>query len=110
MFNINQIYYGIGLSLMDILMESLCKLYSVSINKSMLYMIGSVISYSIVPFVFVKSLQYEGIVVMNLIWNLCSNIIITAIGILYFNEQLIGTKWIGLILSIFSIGLLSYSK
>lgn len=110
MFDINQIYYGIALSILDIIMETLCKLYTISINKTIVYIIGAIVSYSFVPFLFVKSLKYEGIAVMNLIWNLCSNLIITAIGVLYFKEPLLGTKWIGILLSIFSIGLLSYSK
>jgi multidrug transporter EmrE-like cation transporter len=48
-------------------------------------------------------------VVSNLVWNLSSNIIVTLQGVLVFGESIKGLRWLGIAMSIFSLGLLAYA-
>jgi multidrug transporter EmrE-like cation transporter len=65
--------------------------------------------YALEPLIFLKALNYEGMVVTNLVWNLMSNIIVTLQGIFVFGESIKGLRWLGVLMSLFSLGLLAYT-
>jgi multidrug transporter EmrE-like cation transporter len=52
------------------------------------------------PLIFLQSLNYEGIAVMNIIWNVLSSVFVTIEGIYIFNEKITHTKMLGIILSL----------
>jgi multidrug transporter EmrE-like cation transporter len=49
-------------------------------------------------------------IVMNLLWDLISDVLVTANGLLYFKETLSQKKFIGVIFSLIGIYLLSCEK
>jgi len=55
-------------------------------------------------------MNYEGMVVTNLVWNLMSNVVVTLQGILFFGESIKGLRWLGICMSILSLGLLAYTS
>jgi multidrug transporter EmrE-like cation transporter len=55
-------------------------------------------------------MDYEGMAVTNLIWNMISDIIVTLEGVIMFKESIKGMRWLGIIMSIFSLGLLAYTE
>ena len=65
--------------------------------------------YALEPLIFLKAMKYEGMVVTNLVWNLMSDVIVTLQGIIVFGESIKGLRWIGICMSIFSLGLMSYT-
>jgi len=74
---------------------------------SSLYLIVPVLFYALQPFIFLRSLNYEGIAIMNVLWNLLSTVFVTIEGKLMFKEIISERKVIGILLSIVSIYLLS---
>jgi multidrug transporter EmrE-like cation transporter len=49
-------------------------------------------------------------IVMNLLWDLISDVLVTANGVIYFKESLSHTKTLGVVFSIMGIYLLSCEK
>jgi multidrug transporter EmrE-like cation transporter len=90
--------YGMLLASMDVVMEPIAKLVNQQ-SLSVSWMIFPTLVYAINPWIFLSSLRVEGIAIMNLVWNLVSNVFITGIGLYIFKEQLTTLKWIGLVLS-----------
>jgi multidrug transporter EmrE-like cation transporter len=65
--------------------------------------------YSLQPLIFLKALNYEGMIATNLIWNLTSNILVTLQGSFVFGESIKGLKWVAILMSLFSISLMAYT-
>jgi len=51
------------------------------------------------------SLKYEGIGIVNFLFNIFSTLIVFTIGIYYFKEKVNNLQFIGVIMSLFGIGL-----
>jgi multidrug transporter EmrE-like cation transporter len=66
------------------------------------------IVYSFQPLIFLKSLNSETLTIMNLSWDLISDVLVTGIGLYYFKESLSNTKLYGVILSVISIILMNF--
>jgi len=56
------------------------------------------------------ALQYEGIGIVNLFWNILSTILMFAIGTFMFKEKISNLQGIGIVLSLFGLGLVVLSK
>jgi multidrug transporter EmrE-like cation transporter len=64
--------------------------------------------YSLHPYIFLHSLRYESMTVMNLLFDVMSDVTVTMVGLLYFRETLSNMKKVGLLLAFIGIILLSY--
>lgn len=101
--------FGIFMALLDVVMMVTSKLISIN---AIPYEVGlplATLAYAFQPFLFIKALQFENMVVVNIIWNLASDVIITAVGLFYFNEKISDPRWVAMFLSLVSIGLFSYT-
>jgi len=108
----NGITYGLILAFNDVI--------NMSINKEII--IGNLatkwlpficILYGSQMFIFNKGLQVTQMSLLNLTWNLFSNIIITIIGIYYFKENISNLESYGVAFGLFSLflfGLAQYQK
>ena len=76
--------------------------------KYLKWMIVPTIVYAIQPWIFLSSLKFETMTVMNLTWDLMSDILVTAVGLYYFGEKLGPVKSLGIVTAIISIALLAY--
>lgn len=77
-------------------------------KRTQLYRIigaASIYALAVVPLL-VKTLEYEGIGMVNFLWNVFSTIIMFAIGIYVFGEKIAGLQLIGIILSLGGLGLI----
>jgi multidrug transporter EmrE-like cation transporter len=108
-FNMLPVFFGILLALVDIVMMSTTKMVSMGTIPSWWGTPLAVGVYSLTPLIFLKSLKYESMLVMNLIWDLTSDIIVTLQAIFVFGEKIKGLKWVGVTLSLISLGLMAYS-
>ena len=97
---------GGSMAVIDVIILSLLKLISIGSIKNMLWMIIPTIVYSIQPWIFLKSLQFESLTVMNLLWDMMSDVLVTIVGLFLFKEQLTIRKLCGVGLSFISIYLL----
>jgi multidrug transporter EmrE-like cation transporter len=105
-FNTMSFKFGFIMALVDVFMLSIVK--SVSLNSRLLkWMIVPTLVYAVQPWIFLQSLEYETLIIMNLLWDLISNVLVTLAGLILFNESIGPYKLIGVILSFISITLLS---
>lgn len=59
--------------------------------------------YALQPWIFLKGLSFTSMTVLNLSWDLLSDIIVTLCGLLYFRESLTNYKMFGVFFAIISI-------
>lgn len=64
--------------------------------------------YAIQPFIFLQSLNYESMTVMNILWDLMSDIIVTFVGLFVLGEEIGFRKAIGIVLSFIAIYLFTF--
>ena len=107
MFNTHLILYGFVMSIIDIIMESICKYYNITGGTKTIAIIIAMLIYAIQPILFSKALKYEGMGVTNVVWNVVSTGLIVVIGAVIFGEKINAYKCSGIILSIISLLLLS---
>ena len=108
-FNTLPIVFGFSMALLDIFMMAMAKEVSLKTVPYALGLGGATLVYAFQPYLFVKALTFENMTVVNLIWNLSSDIIVTLMGVLYYGESIAGLRWLALCMSLFSIGLFAYT-
>ncbi len=105
-FNIIPFGFAATMAGIDSTMLSLIKYISLH-QKHVGWLILPMIVYSLQPVLFYLSMQYETLTVMNLLWDVISDVIITCIGLFIFKEAIGPYKKLGVIFSFFSIILMS---
>jgi len=100
------VLFGLGLALIDTVAFSIVKAVS---TGALAYsaLATAVIMYAITPLLFYAAMKYTSLTVMNLTWDLCSDIIVTAVGLLWFREVLTERQTIGVLLGLIAIILFS---
>ena len=68
------------------------------------------IFYAFSPLVFLKALSSESLTIMNLVWDLSSDIIVTLIGLFVFSEKISPVKLMGVFIGMCSLVLLTYDS
>lgn len=105
--NLVPILFGFLMAGIDVISLSILKYFSLGTIKQTFWLIPAVALYSLQPLIFLKSLSYEGLVVMNLIWDLASDILVTFLGLFWFRERLPSAKLWGVIFAFLSLALLA---
>jgi len=108
-FNSLPVVFGTIMALVDIFMMSSLKMINKGTLSSAVGIPFAVGLYALEPLIFLKAMNYEGMVVTNLVWNLLSNVIVTMQGVFIFGESIKGLRWIGVCMSIVSLALMAYS-
>lgn len=108
-FSFLPIVFGVSMALFDVVMMSLGKLAKQGrISYSTALPIAT-IAYAAEPYIFFKSLNYESLTAMNLIWDLTSDVIVTLVGVFYFKESIKGLRWLAVLFALFSLALFAYT-
>ena len=108
MFNFYSLGFGTLLAGIDVIMMYIIKQYSKGVFTSPYWMILPPLIYALTPFILLFSLKFETLVVMNLLWDLISDLLVTAMAFLVLKERLSVTKTIGVGLSFIALFFLSY--
>jgi multidrug transporter EmrE-like cation transporter len=108
-FNMLPVIFGTIMAFIDICMMSILKMIHIGTMNKLIGIPLSISLYAIEPLIFLKAMNYEGMVVTNLVWNLMSNVIVTLQGVLIFGESIKGLRWVGILMSILSLTLLAYT-
>ena len=95
MFNYVPIALATLMASMDVVVLAWIKDYSLGLLPWKYILIGMML-YGLQPLLFLQSLRYETMTVMNMSWDLISDILVTATGLLYFKEKLTPMKQLGL--------------
>ncbi len=61
--------------------------------------------YALQPWIFLKGLNFTSMTVLNLSWDLLSDILVTLSGLFYFRESLTEYKFLGVLSSMLAITL-----
>ena len=102
------ILYGLIMAGIDAGMLGLIKEISKDGVKMLSLMVIPTLVYAIQPWIFLSALKTETMTVMNLYWDLSSDVLVSLLGIFYFKEKLGLVRSIGLGFGILSLSLLSY--
>ena len=107
LFNLTGLGWGGLMALMDSVVLSLLKSYSIGLIQWNGIILISMLVYSIQPLIFLESLKGNGLIIMNLLRDVMSDILVTSVGLIYFSEKLTNVKKVGVLLSVISVILLS---
>jgi drug/metabolite transporter (DMT)-like permease len=106
-FNWTTLMYGLILATIDAIALPILK--GVHTGQFGRWMLGIPVGvYALNPMIFYNALKTESLTVMNFVWDLMSDVVVTLIGIFYFKEVVPTTKKFGIVLSFISLFLLSY--
>lgn len=108
-FSLAPILIGTIMAVIDIVMMGAVKMVSL---RTLRWQIGIPLAvglYALEPLIFLHALNTESMIVINLVWNLLSNVIVTLQGVFLFGESVKGLRWLGIAMSLVSLTLLSYT-
>jgi drug/metabolite transporter (DMT)-like permease len=109
MINTIPLLFATFMAGIDAIVLGWLKEYSLGIISWKLLPVGILI-YALQPLVFLQSLKYETMTIMNILWDVISDIFVTCAGLFYFKEKISKIKQIGLALAFIAIILLSYDE
>jgi multidrug transporter EmrE-like cation transporter len=99
--------YGSYLATVDVFALGILKFINLGkLSKS--YLTIPTILYAIQPHVFLAAMKYENMTVMNLLWDVISDVLVTASGLFFFKETVTPIKLMGVAFAFMAIILLSW--
>jgi multidrug transporter EmrE-like cation transporter len=106
MLNWRTLGFGVTFGILDSIALPITK--GVSKGWNSWWMVIPVFLYATTPLIFLKALEKETLTIMNLVWDLTSDLIVTLIGLLVFAEVIPPTKLLGVIVSMIGLVLMTY--
>jgi multidrug transporter EmrE-like cation transporter len=108
MINWRTITYGLTFGTLDAIALPIVKGVSIGWDKA--WMLIPVLMYATSPFILLSALREETLTIMNLVWDLSSDLIVTFIGIFIFAESLSPVKFLGVCFSFMALFCMSYDS
>lgn len=98
--------YGTYMATVDVFMLGLLKAIHLGwINKVFLFL--PTLIYAMQPWVFLTSLKFESLTVMNLLWDVLSDLMVTGTGLFFFKETITTTQMVGVGFALIAVVLLT---
>jgi hypothetical protein len=97
-FFVLPIVFGIVMALADVVMMFTAKFVHLNLVP---YPVGLTVAtavYAIEPYLFFRSMNYESMTAMNLIWDLASDVVVTLAGLFVFGESIKGLRWLAILM------------
>ena len=110
MFKWTTLMYGLIMALIDAGTLGIVKGVSRDGIKSLMFMTIPTLVYAIQPWVFLSAIKNESMTVINLTWDLISDVLVSIVGIFYFGEKIGFVRTCGLLLGLVSLALLSWNE
>jgi EamA domain-containing membrane protein RarD len=104
-YSISGLLVGFLLAMNDVLSFGITKAVSAQQLKSISWLIIPTILYALQIWLFYYGLKKTTMTVLNISWNLFSNVLVTILGIYYFGEKINDLKSIALLFAFVSISL-----
>lgn len=108
-FSMLPVFLGMLMASLDVVMMSLAKLSKTGQIAYGTALPAATLLYALEPYIFFRSMKYESLTTMNLIWDLSSDIIVTLVGVFYFKESIKGLRWLAVLFALFSLALFAYT-
>ena len=93
------IAFAAGMASIDAVALSIMKKVSQK-SLSPMFAIGSMMLYALQPLILWKALSYESVIVMNFLWDIVSDVVVTLVGVFYLGEVIGYRKWLGIALGV----------
>lgn len=106
--NLRTIGYGLTFGAIDATALPIVKAVSKGWNQA--WMLVPALLYGFTPFLLLSALREETLTIMNLVWDLTSDITVTIIGLFVFGEVLSPVKTLGVAVSFVGLALMSYES
>lgn len=100
------VLFGLLMATIDTGMLSLVKTINLGV-VSIPWMIIPTVIYALQPWLFLKSLNYESLTIMNLTWDLLSDLLVTLAGLFIFHDVLSPSKKLGILTTFITLFLFS---
>jgi multidrug transporter EmrE-like cation transporter len=100
--------YGLSFGALDATALPVVKAVSKGANPA--WMIVPVLLYGASPFLLLSALRQETLTIMNLVWDLTSDVVVTFIGLIIFGETISPVKGLGVAASFIALTLMSYEN
>jgi hypothetical protein len=99
------IVFGLGMASIDVIMMSTVKQVTLGALPVRTGIPFATLIYALEPLLFWQSmvLTGESMTIMNLIWDLTSDILITLLGIFWFGEKVVGLRVVAVCLSLVAL-------
>lgn len=105
--NIMSILIGLLLAVFDLFNMSMMK--NIALKRSSTIFMGIVTAlYAVQPWIFLHGLDFASMTVLNLSWDLMSDILVTLSGLIYFRESLTEYKMVGVLFALVAITLFAF--
>ena len=98
--------YGTGLAISDVVNLGILKGLRVGMIKNFTWIAFPILIYAMQPIIFYLGIAHTSMTVMNLLWDVLSDILVTASGLFFFKEKLSHTKMIGVMFAMMAVFLL----
>lgn len=108
-FSFLSIAFGTSMALLDVIMMSLAKYTSKGEIAYGTALPIATLVYALEPYIFFKSLNYDSLTTMNLVWDLTSDVLVTIVGVFWFKESIKGLRWLAVAFALFSLCLFAYT-
>lgn len=108
-FSMLPIGLGLIMASLDVVMMTMAKLASKGDLSIGFALPIATLVYSVEPYIFFKSMKYQSLTAMNLIWDVTSDVLVTLVGVLYFKESINNLRWLAVVFAMFSLGLFAYT-
>ncbi len=95
------------LAISDVFNLGLLKMISTGQISNQVWIGLPTVLYAFQPFIFLFGLKHTSMTVLNLLWDVLSDIMVTASGIFYFKEKISMKKYIGIAFGIVAVIFLS---
>jgi multidrug transporter EmrE-like cation transporter len=100
------ILYGTYMATIDVFMLSMLKAINLGWLKHSFIILPTII-YALQPWIFLSSLNFGSLTVMNLLWDVMSDVLVTLTGIFFFKETITRAQTIGIGFAIVAVFLLT---
>jgi multidrug transporter EmrE-like cation transporter len=108
MLNWRTLAYGLGFGLLDATALPIVK--GVSTGWDPAWMIIPTLMYAAAPSILLTALRKETLTIMNLVWDLSSDLTVTIIGLLVFAEKISPIKMLGVFVSFIGLILMTWES
>ena len=103
MRNIITLVIAFSLAVLDVINNYLLKNVSLKALSLPIGMGISMILYLIQPWIVLKGLNFGSLTILNLAWDLMSDVLVTMLGLWYFGEKVVGLKLWGVLFAFLAI-------
>ena len=105
--NHTALLYGVALALADVVNLGILKGLRSGMIKNFAWIAFPTLAYAVQPWIFYSALSHTSMTVMNLLWDVLSDIFVTASGLFFFKEHLSFKKHLGVLFAFMAVFLLA---